>query len=202
MRGILLLNGTPYTGAIDDKNAVVCCCDGAYEWAHGRVRIDKNIGDFDSLGYIPVPAPERVYPSEKNFTDGEIGIAELLRCGATEIEIYGAFGGRADHFLGNLHLLLLAERGGAHCKMISEECEIILFCGDIQLNGLKGKTVSVLPFGGALHIMESSGLKYSYPESMGYGECRGISNVVLSDSAFARFGEGEYGLAIINRGRV
>ena len=58
MKGILLLNGEPYSGAIDAEGAVVYCCDGAYEWAKDRVRIDKNVGDFDSLGYIPVPPPE------------------------------------------------------------------------------------------------------------------------------------------------
>ena len=57
-RGILLLNGEPYEGRIDDSDALVVCCDGAYAWAHGKVRIDKNVGDFDSLPYIPTPVPE------------------------------------------------------------------------------------------------------------------------------------------------
>ena len=48
MKGIILLNGEPYPYAIDAGNALVYCCDGAYKWAKSKVRIDKNIGDFDS----------------------------------------------------------------------------------------------------------------------------------------------------------
>ena len=55
MKGVLLLNGEPYSGEIESENALVYCCDGAYSWAKNRVRIDKNIGDFDSLAEIPVP---------------------------------------------------------------------------------------------------------------------------------------------------
>ena len=33
MRGVILLNGEPYLGAIDCENALVYCCDGAYKWA-------------------------------------------------------------------------------------------------------------------------------------------------------------------------
>ena len=105
MKGILLLNGEPYDGEIDDTSAVVVCCDGAYEWAKNKVRIDKNVGDFDSLKYIPTPAPEEIYPAEKDYTDGEIALKKLIALGVDEIEIYGGGGGREDHFLGNLQLL-------------------------------------------------------------------------------------------------
>ena len=43
MKGVLLLNGQPYAGEIDADNAYVVCCDGAYAWARGRVRIDENV---------------------------------------------------------------------------------------------------------------------------------------------------------------
>ena len=62
MRGVLLLNGEPYAGEIDGENAYVVCCDGAYRWANGRVRIDENVGDYDSLDYIPQPPPSKIYP--------------------------------------------------------------------------------------------------------------------------------------------
>ena len=55
MKGIILLNGEPYSGEIKRDGAIVYCCDGAYEWAKAKVKIDKNLGDFDSLGYVPDP---------------------------------------------------------------------------------------------------------------------------------------------------
>lgn len=202
MRGILLLNGRPYSGEIDADNALVYCCDGAYRWATGKVKIDKNIGDFDSLDVTPYPPPEEIYPSEKNFTDGEIALKALLNAGVSEVEIYGAFGGRTDHFLGNLHLLVMAHSCGIKCKALSEKEEIFIASGLCKLNGLYGKTVSVLPFGGDLHIIKSEGLKYCYPPVISYGECRGVSNVVTDDVACIRFSKKSRALIIINKGTV
>ncbi len=184
MKGILLLNGQPYTGEIDGKNATVLCCDGAYAWAKNKVEIDENVGDFDSLPYIPTPVPTQVYPSEKNLTDGEIALRKLMDYGCDEIEIYGGNGGREDHFLGNLHLLYYAHIRGVKIKIISENTQIFPACGRTELKNLAGKTVSLLPFGGAAHIIESENLKYPLTDlTLSYGECRGVSNVVLSDAA-------------------
>jgi thiamine pyrophosphokinase len=202
MLGILLLNGQPYTGEIDDKDCVVYCCDGAYEWARGKVRIDKNIGDFDSLPYMPTPPPEEVYPSEKDFTDGEIAINKMLDFGVDEMEIYGGFGGREDHFLGNLQLLYRAYERGAKAKMISEHTIIFLAGGCVCLGEYVGKTLSVLPFIGDAHITKSTGFKYAYPEKLSFGTCRGISNVVNSSRAELSVGEGDVVLIIVNRGSV
>lgn len=198
MRAAILLNGEPYGGRISaDK---VYCCDGAYDWAAGRVAIDENIGDFDSVKGTPYPPPDKIYPAEKDFTDGEIALARAIADGADEIIIYGGFGGRSDHFAGNLHLLFRAEAAGVSAAMVSEKEIALVKSGLIQLNGFRGRTLSVLPFGGKLHIIESAGLKYPYPENLVYGECRGVSNVAVADEAFIRT-EGT-ALVIINRGEV
>lgn len=198
MKGIILLNGEPYSGEIDAGDALVYCCDGAYGWAKGRVRIDENVGDFDSLSEIPYPAPKEIYPSEKNFTDGEIALFKLLERDVTSIEIYGGGGKREDHFLGNLHLLYKSYISGVPAKMICNGAVVFAASGRIDLKGYAGATLSVLPFGAPLHIIESAGLKYSYPETLGYGECRGLSNVAESDTAYV-VTEG-IALVIINGG--
>lgn len=200
MKGILLLNGEPYSGKIDDTCAVVYCCDGAYRWAHGKVHIDKNIGDYDSLDYLPEPPPEEIYPSEKDFTDGEIAISKMFADGIDEIEIYGGGGGREDHFLGNLQLLYLAHARGVKCTMITDRSYIFPASGKINLGQYVGKTFSVLPFGGKLHILDFKGTKYAYPQTISYGECRGLSNIVEQNCAYLSV-EG-VALIIINRGEV
>ena len=202
MKGILLLNGEPYLEKIDDKNAFVTCCDGAYAWAYGRVRIDENVGDFDSLPYMPTPPPVEVYPSEKDFTDGEIALRKLIARGVDEVEIYGAGGGREDHFLGNLHLLYFAHMQGVKAKIITQNSIITIASGRVELNDIKGKTFSVLPFGSKVHIMYGRGFKYDYPESLSYGECRGISNVGIEENGTLEIGKTETALIIINRGEV
>lgn len=202
MKGVLLLNGTSYGGKIDCENAFVVCCDGAYRWARGKVKIDENVGDFDSLDFVPDPPPSEIYPSEKDFTDGEIALFKLLAKGVDEVEIYGGFGGRYDHFMGNLHLLYAAHARGVAAKMIDENAVAFLGGGKIDLSGNRGKTFSLLPFGGVVHIMESKGCKYAYPEKIGYGECRGISNIAESDTAFVTVGDNDCALIFVNRGEV
>lgn len=201
-RAVLLLNGQPYEANIDCSNAYVMCCDGAYEWAKGKVRIDENVGDFDSLPYIPDPPPSKIYPSEKDYTDGEIAMRKLIAAGFDDIDVYGGGGGREDHFLGNLHLLYYAKEHGARARLVTERSVIFADGGLIELNGIKGKTFSVLPFGGTLHILDSKGFKYAYPDKIDYGMCRGLSNIAQSDCGYLKTGEGECALIIINMGEV
>lgn len=183
MKAILLLNGTPYSGKIDASSARVYCCDGAYDWAKENVRIDVNLGDYDSLSYLPDPPPAQIFPTEKDYTDGELALLRALREGATEIVIYGGGGGREDHFIGNLHLLYAAVRHGARAVMVNDRAQIYAATGEFVLKGKRGKTVSVAPFGGEAHIIESSGFYYPLPERFVYGATLGISNVVTEDVA-------------------
>ncbi len=202
MKGILLLNGQPYLGKIDDTSAQVWCCDGAYNWSKGRLRIDKNIGDFDSCEGTPYPLPEEIYPTEKAFTDGEIAVKKMIESGIDDILIYGGGGGREDHFLGNIHLLYKAISLGAKCVMVNNHSFLFMGTGRVQILAEAGTTVSVLPFKGDAHIMGSAGLKYAYPDTLCYGECRGISNVVEDANAYVEVKGGDYVLVIINGSSV
>ena len=197
MKAVILLNGEPYRGAIDAECARVYCCDGAYEWAKDRVRIDENLGDFDSLSYLPEPAPAEIFPSEKNYTDGEIALHRAIEQGAKEIAIYGGGGGREDHFLGNLHLLYAALDAGVRAVMHNNGAVLFVSEGLTRLDGLRGKTLSIVPFGGNAHIIESSGLKYPLEQlPLRYGSTRGVSNLAEEDEAHV-FAKGRV-LVIVN----
>ena len=183
MKAIILLNGEPFKGEIDTANAYVYCCDGAYQWAKNKLKIDETLGDFDSLNEVPSPAPSTVYPSEKDKTDGEIALLRAIEAGYTEIEIYGGGGKREDHFIGNLHLLYIALERGVNAALFTNYAQIFAAQGRVALYGMKGRTVSVAPFGGEAHIMECDGFYYPMPKTFAYGSTRGISNVVTSDRA-------------------
>ena len=65
------------------------------------------LGDFDSSPkQIPVryrDVPRRVFPQDKDKTDGALALDEAFGCGARKIVLAGAFGGqRSDH--AHLHL--------------------------------------------------------------------------------------------------
>ncbi len=197
---VILLNGEPYRGAICAENSYVICCDGAYAWAKDRVKIDENLGDFDSLEEIPVPAPYRRFPSEKNETDGELAVNRAMELGADLLVFYGGGGGREDHFLGNLHLLYKAKEAGARRAVLKTNGAELSLCGkgEWEFSCKRGQTVSLLPFGGGAHIMKMRGLRYAEEDLLlRYGSTRGISNLTTGESFSFRVEEG-YVLAVIN----
>lgn len=200
MKAVILLNGEPYRGEISAENACVICCDGAYSWAKGRARIDENLGDFDSLDEIPVPAPRTRFPIEKDETDGELAVDRALTLGCDGVVFYGGGGRREDHFLGNFHLLYKAVRGGmqfAVMKLNGADVSLVQR-GEHEFPCKKGQTISLLPFGGDAHIMKMRGLKYVSEEVwLRYGSTRGVSNLTTDEDFSFRVEEG-YVLVIIN----
>ena len=72
---------------------------------------DGNIGDFDSLGYVPSGA--EVFPVEKDDTDAMLAARKGLELGYREFLFYGALDGpRLDHNVSNYQTLqFLADRG-------------------------------------------------------------------------------------------
>ncbi len=200
---VILLNGEPFSGEIP-QNAYVLCCDGAYSWAKGKVRIDENLGDFDSLSEEPVPPPSRKFPSEKNETDGELAVDRAVELGATDILFYGGGGKREDHFLGNLHLLYKAKRAGILSAALKTNGAEISLAGEggQRFSCKRGQTISLLPFGGDAHIMEMRGLKYVSDDlRLRYGSTRGISNLTTDEEFSFRVNKG-YVLVIINEEEV
>lgn len=184
MKGIIILNGEPYKELKEDKDALVYCCDGAYSWCKGKIHIDENIGDFDSLCEVPFPPPVEIYPQEKDFTDFEIAIKRMISFGINEIEIYGGGGKREDHFLSNLHLMYSAELDGVKCKMITDYSVMFFVKGKCELNGIKGLTVSLIPMFSDCLVKSSYGLHYPLNNLiLKIGTSRGVSNVADCDKA-------------------
>jgi len=79
----------------------------------------KAFGDFDSITKqeliaIKAQLPDaEVHPSEKDETDTEIAVNWALEQNPELIRIFGGTGGRLDHFLGNIQLLLKGLDRGA-----------------------------------------------------------------------------------------
>lgn len=68
-------------------------------------------GDFDSISeeerqFIVEKLDINPVESEKDDTDLEIALLDLVKKGYTSIDVYGATGGRMDHLLGNTQILL------------------------------------------------------------------------------------------------
>ncbi len=92
----------------------VIYCDGglSHEGGLGRAP-DLVVGDFDSHEKPETGAEIIVLPHEKDDTDTFFAAKEALRRGFRDFLLLGVLGGRFDHSLGNLSLLLYLEARGA-----------------------------------------------------------------------------------------
>jgi len=179
---VLLAGDSPKTNiATVLKDMLVVCADGAYVWAREQgITPDIFVGDLDSLNAPPQGAGEVIlHNADKDATDGELAVDCALSRGAESVAIYGGGGGRDDHYMGNLMLLARAADAGAEAVMHTEYCEIHI-CKSLFQKYLKpGTTVSVVPFCGDAHILDTEGLKYALKSStLKAGSTLGISNVV------------------------
>ena len=86
---------------------LVIAADGGYAQLERRgISPDLLVGDFDSLGYVPNHPHIVRHPVRKDDTDTALAIEQGWERGFREFHIYGGMGGRLDHTLANLQLLV------------------------------------------------------------------------------------------------
>lgn len=164
-------------------------------YSRSSVKPDLLLGDFDSYDMLDYEVDDGVevmrFPSEKDETDGELAVREVIGRGYKNLHIYGALGGRQDHVLGNLTLLAIAASLGANAVAISDSTTIYFVDKEFSSDMGEGTTVSVLPFLGDAHIMYAEGLKYPLrDEKLLQLSTRGISNVALGGAVKISVSEG------------
>lgn len=153
------------------------------------VQPDLLLGDMDSVSagaFARRACGTEVdrLPCEKDDTDGGYAMEVALSRGATEITILGALGGRMDHALANLMLLMRAHEGGAFAQILDERVRIVRIDGTYTLRGAKGDTLSLIPIGQA-HGVTFTGCYYHSQEALSFDFVHplGVSNVMTQDEA-------------------
>ncbi len=196
------------------KDAFVIAADGGLRYlAAERITPDLAVGDFDSLKKPPEGIPVLRYPKEKDETDMALAVTEALARGCEEIFIFGGMGGRLDHTIANMALLLsLAKKrlpaylvgdtgvvtalGPDETLIFNADCEGVLSVFSAT-EAAKGVTLS-----GFFYPLEGADLHHDTP--------LGVSNEFIGEEAFVSLEEGllflmweEYGNPLpTRRGRV
>ena len=192
MRALIVLGGDapePELLLACSKNAdlMIAADSGLAAFDAAGLAPDLLIGDMDSIDpellgrYAGLPQ-ERLC-CVKDDTDGVHAVDVALARGAERITLLGALGGRMDHELANLMLLVRAHRAGAFAEILGEGVRVIRVPGEAVLRGAKGDTVSFLPLGdargvtltGFFYPLDRHDLHSDYP--------LGVSNVVTQDEA-------------------
>lgn len=164
---------------------VICADGGADKLLEAGITPDLIIGDFDSSKKYNCFDPERVtvLPTQKDDTDTMYCVKTALEKGYKNILLLGATGGRNDHTLANLSVLLYLKKCGAS-GVISDEYgdTSLLNIGDNILENKKGKTVSIMPFASESVRLTYKGMMYPLENSEIYTEYPyTISNVAIAD---------------------
>ena len=84
---------------------------------------DLLLGDFESLGDLPLPPdlPVLRFPARKDDTDTGLALRHGLDRGFRDFALYGCAGGRVDHLLANLQSMARVSRLGATIRLAAPE---------------------------------------------------------------------------------
>ncbi len=188
------------------KADLLICADGGLRHARALGRPPQIvIGDFDSLprrlaSWARRHGAEFVqYPEGKDKTDTELALDAAAARGATAVDLIAAMGGRRDHSLANLLLLVTAGRRGLRARIHDGRALVFLIAGDHPLAARVGNTVSLLSLSETSEGVSTVGLRYPLENGvLTLGSSRGISNEVISTPASVRVRSGLL-LAILMR---
>lgn len=158
---------------------------------------DLLVGDMDSLDridldrFLSARVPVERYPAAKDQSDMELALNRALDAGVRRIRIFGGLGGRLDHTLGNLGLLVKTLEQGAEASLVDETHEITAVRRMAALKAKPGWAVSLIPWTGRVTGVTTSGLKYPlHGETLYSTGTRGIHNQFTAATARVKLKDG------------
>ena len=138
------------------------------------------VGDFDSHDNPHLDVETLVLPREKDDTDTVFAVKEAVKRGFDDFLLLGAAGGRLDHTLGNVYILLMLHRQGKRALLVDNYSEMEIVSKDPVFVDDSFPFFSLLNISGTAEGITVEGAKY--PLRDGSIQCTwqyGISNEVL-----------------------
>jgi thiamine pyrophosphokinase len=176
----------------------IICADGGARHAYALGLVpDLIIGDMDSLDgelqshFVRQGSRIMRYPQRKDETDTQLALEMAFMMAPDQILIFGAIGGRLDHTLANLSLLLLAAERGVSARLVDEWSEVFIVKEKAVILGEAGQTVSIYPFGSDASGITLEGFEYPLTDAtMRVGKPYGISNRLTAAKGVIAVGSG------------
>ena len=184
---------------------VICADGGARHLEKLGIIPDLLVGDFDSIDplllerYREAGIKVQSYPKEKDWTDTQIAVDIAIERDADDVWIIGALGSRWDHSYANIMLLYRLEQRGIRAKILHSNNTIEMSMDILEIQGVVGQTVSLLPFSQDVLIKSTQGLAYPLNNAvLTLDYPIGISNVLIEEQATIKVGEG-WVIAILSK---
>ena len=197
---VVVAGGHPSRGAMPElpSGAFVIAADAGVDRGLALgLRIDRAIGDFDSVSAAGLAAAEAAgaiverHPAAKDATDLELALDAAIALEPARILVVGSAGGRLDHLLGSILLLADDRYAAARVDAYLDGNRIAVIRGSRTLTGTPGDLVTLLPMHGPAAGVSTSGLEYPlHDETLRPGTTRGVSNVFAAAEARITVGDG------------
>lgn len=181
----------------EQKFDSIICADSGLDAAK-KLGLDVNflIGDFDSvqnenlsefieLNSLNSNTKYIRYPKEKDYTDMHLALEWAVSQKPSEIIILGATGGRLDHFIANVNILMLPLKNNIPTYIIDKYNKLCLIDSEYRINrnNLWGKYISICPFTENVTDVCLNGFKYTLnKETLSIGNSRTVSNEFANET--------------------
>ena len=181
-------------------NDLVIAADGGLAHAESMgLKPSVVLGDFDSLGKKPTGNYQTItFPPEKDYTDLMLAAEEGYTRGARTFYLLGATGGRMDHTLANIQLVVNFTRRGCKVYLVGNDYWITaVHNGKMELSAEHNGYFSLYSFSEECRGISVKGAKYEVENfSMKQDDPRAISNEFIGEKCSVSVEEGTLLLCI------
>ena len=181
-------------GYLREDDFYICCDSGLKHREKLGIVPNLIVGDFDSYKNPHMDVETIILPCEKDDTDTVFAVKEALSRGFQDFLLVGVIGGRLDHTLGNVSLLLMLDAQGKAATALDDFSEMqIVSDQPAQLEDCYAY-FSLLNISGTAQGITIKNAKYPLAEAEISCEYQyGISNEVLP---------GKYAVVTVKQGRL
>ncbi|MCJ8006221.1 thiamine diphosphokinase [Lederbergia wuyishanensis] len=172
---------------------------GVYYLLENGIKPDYSVGDFDSVSdeewsFIEhnIQGFKKVLP-EKDETDMELALMWAVQEEPEQIKIFGATGGRLDHFMANALMLSQFQNPNIKIEMIDKQNSLSLYYpGHYRVErDSEKKYISFIPLTKEIIDLSLTGFKYPLiNRTVEFGSSLCISNELIKQSGNFSFKKG------------
>ena len=166
--------------SLHSDDYVIFCDSGLKHLSSLQVKPSLIVGDFDSHENPHLDTETIVLPCEKDDTDTVYAMKEAIKRGFDTFLLIGVVGGRLDHTLGNISMLLYLDSHGCKGTIIDDYSEMEIISSAPAYIEDKYEFFSLLNITGCAKGITIQNAKY--PLNDGEITCEyqyGVSNEVL-----------------------
>lgn len=140
------------------------------------------VGDLDSIPSLLLKKYHHIpllkFPVDKDFSDLELCIDELLKQGIEKITLFGVLGKRVDHLLYTLHLVT---RFPEKLRILSENETLFAIQKTQDIHCSRGQTISLIPLSKVTGV-HTKGLKWEIQNGTFDKHFMSLSNICQKDT--------------------